>query len=99
MTHLLKIWKKYADLIVAGKKTFEIRKDDRGFEEGDLINFVIFDGETKTCSCDHPICQKTFEITYIFRGGKYGLERGYVIFGIREVKIKSVEEVKKSGNL
>lgn len=34
-THRLKVFIKYADAIMNGTKTFEIRKNDRGYEVGD----------------------------------------------------------------
>lgn len=34
-THRLKIFVKYADAIMSGAKTFEIRKNDRGYKVGD----------------------------------------------------------------
>lgn len=36
-THELKIYPKYFEEILDGKKTFEIRKDDRDFQVGDSI--------------------------------------------------------------
>ena len=35
--HNVKIEAKYFDAVVSGDKTFEIRFDDRGYEEGDFI--------------------------------------------------------------
>lgn len=34
-THTLKIQKQYADAVLNGTKTFEIRKNDRNFKVGD----------------------------------------------------------------
>ena len=35
--HELKTWPQFFDSIVDGTKTFELRKDDRGFEVGDAV--------------------------------------------------------------
>ena len=35
--HELKIWPQYFDAIASGIKTFEVRKDDRGFAVGDTL--------------------------------------------------------------
>ena len=37
MKHNLKIWPEYFDVILSGEKTFELRKDDRGFGVGDTL--------------------------------------------------------------
>jgi hypothetical protein len=37
MTHLLKIWPQYYCRLVDGTKTFEVRKNDRGFQPGDYV--------------------------------------------------------------
>lgn len=45
-THRLKVLIKYADAIMNGTKTFEIRKNDRGYEVGDKTECgaVVLDG-------------------------------------------------------
>ena len=42
-THTLKTWPEFFDAIVAGEKTFELRRDDRGFNVGDLLQFREWD--------------------------------------------------------
>lgn len=44
-THTLKVLTKYADAIMDGTKTFEIRKNDRGFKVGDKIVFEVLANE------------------------------------------------------
>ena len=38
--HELKIKDEYFNAIIEGKKTFELRKNDRDYQVGDLIHFV-----------------------------------------------------------
>ena len=52
MTHRLKIYKAYADAILEGIKTFEIRYDDRGYQKGDLVEFNVID--SNDCEINHP---------------------------------------------
>ena len=37
MQHELKIWPQYFQAVTEGSKTFEIRKNDRGFQKGDTV--------------------------------------------------------------
>lgn len=44
MIHDLKIKLKFYNAILDGKKTFEVRNDDRGYNVGDYIRFVAVEG-------------------------------------------------------
>jgi hypothetical protein len=37
MLHELKIWPQYFDAVMTGRKNFEVRKNDRGFQAGDVV--------------------------------------------------------------
>lgn len=80
-THKLKLNIEFCDDVMNGIKTFEIRKNDRGFQTGDKIIFVPHDGY---CARPHPISEKTYEITYMLNG--WGIKNGYVALAIKEVK-------------
>lgn len=41
--HVLKTWPEFFRAIVDGKKTFEVRKNDRGFQTGDVLHLREFD--------------------------------------------------------
>ena len=43
MTHNIKIKKTFVEPILKGEKTFEIRKNDRGYQKGDRIRFTVVD--------------------------------------------------------
>ncbi len=43
IVHNLKIKYEYAEAVASGIKTFELRKDDRDFKEGDYIAFNVVD--------------------------------------------------------
>lgn len=40
--HELKIWPSFFRAVSEGTKTYEIRKDDRGFEVGDVLLLLEF---------------------------------------------------------
>lgn len=74
--HDLKILPEYFNLVKEGKKRFEIRKDDRGYKEGDIINLKEFDGTYFTGK------EVQCKILYKLDGGQYGLKEGYCILSI-----------------
>ena len=80
-THNLKISYRYADAVLCGDKTFEVRYNDRGFQKGDRVQFTVIDD--LKLSIGHPLNKKEYEITYLIHG--FGLEKDWCVFGIREV--------------
>lgn len=77
MIHELKIKTGYLSDIITGKKTFEIRKNDRDYKVGDRLHLrEIEDGE-------YTGQYHSLTLSYIFHGtGEYGLAEGYVILGL-----------------
>ncbi len=49
-THDLKIWPEYYQAILKGYKTFEARKNDRGYAVGDTLDLREYDPVQKTYS-------------------------------------------------
>jgi uncharacterized protein YqfB (UPF0267 family) len=45
-THRLKTWPIFYDDVEAGAKTFEIRKNDRNFQVGDILKLEKFDKDS-----------------------------------------------------
>lgn len=81
--HKLKLLIHFCDDVLNGEKNFEIRENDRGYQKGDYIKFTpVYD--SGFARQKHPIENKEYEITYVLNG--WGLENGYVAFGIREVQ-------------
>ena len=80
--HNLKILSDYADAIVAGDKTFEIRENDRGFQKGDFIKFRVTDKTGISNNYLHPINNKLYEITFVL--SEWGLKNGFVALAIKE---------------
>lgn len=68
-THRLKVLIKYADAIMNGTKTFEVRKNDRGYEVGDKIVFDVVTNEGYSIgeAARHPLNGATYRIDYIPR--------------------------------
>jgi ASC-1-like (ASCH) protein len=74
MTHHLKIETKYFREIEEGIKTFEVRKNDRDYREGDCVILQEMDGIVPT---GWNLC---IHIRYILKGPIHGIEKGYIIF-------------------
>ena len=98
--HELKIKEEYYKEVALGRKTFELRKNDRDYQVGDLIKFndALFVRECKIANdkylaeeyYPHPR-ETLFQITYILKDvPEYGLDKDYCILGIKQVEIKEV---------
>lgn len=84
--HVLKCWPQYYDPIERGEKPFEVRRDDRGYQKGDVLvlqrtsdkspYYVEYDAHGKV---KHEM-RRT--ISYILTGGQFGIEPGYVVLGL-----------------
>lgn len=82
MTHELKTLPKYFDAVLEGRKTFDIRKNDRSFAVGDNLRLIEWDSTYRMPTGREQLC----EITYILEGNdetkQYGLMKGYCILSI-----------------
>lgn len=81
MEHYLKIERPFADAVCDGRKRFELRRNDRGYNAGDTVRFHCVD---KGEEVEHAINSRRYAISYCLNG--YGLREAYVAFGIEEAK-------------
>lgn len=89
--HELKIQLPYFEAVYSGLKTFEFRKDDRGFEVGDLIRFRVL-GKTILGADNSVLSDVLFKIKYILRDiPDLGLPQGYCVLGIVRMEMKEYE--------
>lgn len=78
MVHYLKIKPEYYKDVQCGLKTFELRKNDRDFQVGDILMLIKLDD--KGNETDQVTRVK---VTYILKDcPQYGLKDGYAILGI-----------------
>jgi len=77
--HNLKIKQCYLSHIAEGKKTFEIRKNDRDFQVGDIIKFLPLEDESYNAK-EYGFKYQSYKITYVHCG--FGMENEYVCLGI-----------------
>lgn len=80
--HNLKTWTEFYQVVLSGDKTFEVRKNDRNFQIGDVLNLieVLPDDNFKTTGN-----QSRFVITYILTGNQWGLIDDVVVLAIKPV--------------
>lgn len=83
MKHELKIKQCYLIHILEGRKTFEIRKNDRDFQVGDTIHFLPMEDENYDCySVMSQIPE--YRINYVLSDFG-GLQQNYVVLAIAPV--------------
>lgn len=97
-SHKLKTWPDYFQAVWEGRKKFDLRRDDRDYQVGDMLLLREYDpgkpkGCPQGCPLRHlhdwerpPVCytgrELTARIDYVMRGGRFGLKRGNVVLSI-----------------
>ena len=66
--HILKTWPNAFDAVKSGAKRFEWRKDDRGFEVGDVLVLMRWDPAIGWRQSEHAAEKLRVRVTYILRG-------------------------------
>lgn len=81
--HVLKVDFKYANAILNGKKSFEVRKNDRNFMVGDeiVLKVLIDKGSYAGAEAVHPLNRIVYRIDYVLNNFE-GLAQKYVAFSI-----------------
>lgn len=77
-THNLKTWMPFYQDVVDGRKTFELRKNDRDYQVGDILTLIEVDPNNKLTPTGR---QTNKEVVYLLTG--WGLEDGYVVLAIK----------------
>jgi len=81
----LKTWPEAFDGVWDGRKPYEIRKDDRGAEVGDVLRLREFDPNISIYSGR----EVTAEVTYKTKGGEWGIPIGLCVLGIKRIGWRS----------
>ena len=76
MIHELKLWPDFYRPMVLGKKTFEIRWDDRGFAVGDVLHLREWEPNSKT----YTGRETRRKVSWI--GKAFGLMPGFVCLAL-----------------
>jgi hypothetical protein len=79
--HTLKVWPAYFEAVMSGAKPWEVRKNDRGFKEGDVLVLQEWDPTTKRHTGQALQCR----VSYLVNSPP-GVRTGYVVMTIRGVR-------------
>lgn len=93
--HVLKTLPRYFDAIWRGERTFDIRRNDRAYQVGDVLILVQHTGSYSDCQdlvgClkfnTHPHTTMRCTVSYVFSGDPSlldlgGVVPGYVVLGL-----------------
>lgn len=79
--HELKTWPEYFTALRQGKKTFEVRLNDRGFEEDDVLVLREYDPQTQAYSGEFVVR----EVCYVMDNPEF-VKPGFVVMGLCEAR-------------
>jgi hypothetical protein len=79
--HKLKTWPMYYADVESGVKTFEVRRNDREFEQGDVL--VLQEWDPVAGGYTGRECRK--QVRYVLFGGAFGVQDGFVVMSLGEV--------------
>ena len=80
MIHTLKTHPPYFQQILDGQKTFEVRKNDRGFEPGHYVILDEWEPETK----QYTGRKEVFQISFLLQG-EFGLPSDVCVFSLIKI--------------
>lgn len=88
--HRLKTWPEPFRAVLDGRKLFEVRRDDRGFEVGDVLRLLEWDPSAwqENLRLDHAGYtgrELSRMITYKVAGGSWGLPHDLCVLGLGEL--------------
>lgn len=81
--HELKTWPEYFEAVCSGRKSFEVRKNDRDFKEGDILLLNKWDNKKN----QYEGAQRSFKITYVLKGGQFGIDKDFCVLGIKPLAV------------
>ncbi|ASQ48732.1 hypothetical protein BCB68_07215 [Leptotrichia sp. oral taxon 498] len=80
-THDLKIEKKYFNDVIAERKKFEVRKNDRDYQVNDILSLNEYDKDKQVYTGRHI----SVKVLYILDDSAF-LKEGYVVLSIAIIK-------------
>jgi hypothetical protein len=90
MIHELKTWPNFFESMFEGYKTFEVRKNDRGFDVDHILYLREYDPEMKAYLGGELYCR----VSYILQGGHFGIEEGYCVMQTETLSPEAVSLIR-----
>jgi hypothetical protein len=81
MTHELKTWPAFFQAILEGRKTFEVRRNDRGFQAGDVLRLREYEPE-RSGSSAYTGRSLGVLVKYVLSGTQFGVVDGFCVMAI-----------------
>jgi len=80
-----------------GRKSFELRKNDRGFGQGDVLLLREYDPPHADADCGYSGRALIALVVHLIEGPRYGLQDGFVCMSVKTVaRCKTGEDWNKS---
>lgn len=79
-THYLKTWPQFFRAVARGDKRFEVRKDDRAYQAGDVLVLQEYDPERR----EYVGPRVRVPVTFVLCGREFGVEPGFVVMSLGE---------------
>lgn len=84
MNHSLKTWPGPFNAVALGRKRYEVRRNDRGFQVGDVLELMEFEPD-RACFTGRHL---TAVVEYMTEGGEWRLPEDVCVLGIRVVCVQ-----------
>lgn len=80
--HALKTWPVFFDDVLSGRKTFEVRKNDRNFQEGDTLLLEEWAPDAYGPSGAYTGRKMRVVVRSVLRGPILGIQKGWCVMGV-----------------
>ena len=85
--HRIKLAPRYFNDVSLGLKPFEVRRNDRDYQAGDIA--ILQEWTPATKYTGREIKRK---ITYVLHGGVFGIQEGFCVFALSDIKKSEMED-------
>lgn len=92
-THVLKCWPAPWEAMRVGRKTFEYRFNDRGYQVGDVLVLQEYNPEFDSVSGECLLMR----VVYLLQGGQFGVPEKYCVMSVEPLTPFGAAEKESEG--